>query len=261
MGAKLNLTDVTLLTASSVAIDDTHAALLHCLRGIDFGAVKMLSPLLPATPDSRVQYIYIPPLDLVGYSRLMIDRLSAYVQTSHCLIVQADGFVLDPERWQREFLQYDYIGAPWPVSGFESSGKKYVNNVGNGGFSLRSKKLLEVTSSMGFDRYDFPIKSEDLLICHYLYEEMCATGIRFAPPQLAAQFSIESASANYGRSLDTVFGFHGKHWLKRSFLWNAASGLSVPQPIRRNELCSCGSGKKYKHCHGGYIYFGTPRFG
>ncbi len=261
MGAKLNLTDVTLLTASSVAIDDTHAALLHCLRGIDFGAVKMLSPLPPATPDSRVQYIYIPPLDLVGYSRLMIDRLSAYVQTSHCLIVQADGFVLDPERWQREFLQYDYIGIPGLCQASKVPEKGTLTTLAMAGFLCAARSCWRSRRAWASTDTTFRSSRRNLFICHYLYEKMCATGVRFAPPQLAAQFSIETASANYGRSLDTVFGFHGKHWLKRSFLRNTASGLSVPQPIRRNDLCSCGSGKKYKHCHGGYIYLGTPRFG
>jgi preprotein translocase subunit SecA len=27
-------------------------------------------------------------------------------------------------------------------------------------------------------------------------------------------------------------------------------GDSVPQPVSRNAPCPCGSGKKFKHCHG-----------
>jgi hypothetical protein len=51
--------------------------------------------------------------------------------------------------------------------------------------------------------------SEDLLLCHFLYEDMRRAGIRFASPELAAYFSIESPAATFGQS----FGFHGKHWL------------------------------------------------
>lgn len=221
MAAKLNLPNVTLLTATAVNVDQTHAALLHCMQCADFGAVKMLCPEPPAVPDPRVQLIRIPYIDFLGYSRLMIEELNAYVQTSHCLIVQADGFILNPARWQNEFLDYDYIGAPWPkFVVFTAPGNRRTqlklnkNSVGNGGFSLRSKKLLEVTSRLRFDRLDVPHKSEDLVICHWLYDDMCAAGIRFAPPELAARFSIESRSGLYGQSLDTVFGFHGKHWLE-----------------------------------------------
>jgi hypothetical protein len=32
---------------------------------------------------------------------------------------------------------------------------------------LRSKKLLDITSRIRFDELDFPLKSEDLVICHY----------------------------------------------------------------------------------------------
>jgi len=30
----------------------------------------------------------------------------------------------------------------------------------------------------------------------------------------------------------------------------AAAPVRAEQKIGRNELCPCGSGKKYKHCHG-----------
>ena len=177
---------MTLLTVTSVNVDQTNAALLHCAECIEFGAVKMLCSALPAITDARVQYIRIPPIDFLGYSRLMIEALNGYVQTGHCLIVQSDGFVLDPARWHQQFLEYDYVGAPWPeyvaISGPGNRRLRLDKNpVGNGGFSLRSKKLLEVTSRLQFDRLDFPLKSEDLLICHYLYDDMRAAGIHFAP--------------------------------------------------------------------------------
>ena len=89
----------------------------------------------------------------------------------------------------------------------------YLNKhrVGNGGFSLRSRKLAEVTSKINFNTLKFPIKSEDIIICHYLYEDIINNGIRFAPPKLAAQFSIESVDDNFERNINSVFGFHGKH--------------------------------------------------
>ena len=42
------------------------------------------------------------------------------------------------------FFDYDYIGAPWP--------NNFVNRVGNGGFSLRSKKFLELTAKIPYNK-------------------------------------------------------------------------------------------------------------
>ena len=217
-GAKVRLPSVTLVTVTSVNIDETHDALLHCAECVKFGAVKMVCSALPAKTDRRVEYIRMPPIDFLGYSRFIIEALNAHIETSHCLLIQSDGFILDAARWRDRFLEYDYIGAPWPeYVGLTLGGRMRLdkNPVGNGGFSLRSKKLLEVTSSIRFDRLNFPLTSEDLVICHYLYDDMRAAGIRFAPPELAAVFSIESPGI-YGQSLDTVFGFHGKVWLEKA---------------------------------------------
>ena len=246
------LPGVTLLTATSVDIDPTHAAILRCVDQIKFGAVKMLSAAPPTKPDPRVQYVDIPPLDFIGYSRFIVEQLDAHIETDHCLIVQADGFILDAARWRPEFLEYDYIGAPWPeYIAFDGGGIGLLrldrNRVGNGGFSLRSKRLLKATSRLQFDGLDYPIKSEDILICHYLYDEMCAIGIRFAPPEIAALFAIESTRRLYGQSFHAVFGFHGKHWLDRAV---RAQDLSEVKEVRRNDPCPCGSGKRYKHGHG-----------
>ena len=40
---------------------------------------------------------------------------------------------------------------------------------------------------------------------------MIDNGIRFAPPKLAAQFSMENVDHLYGQNVNSVFGFHGKH--------------------------------------------------
>ena len=66
-------------------------------------------------------------------------------------------------------------------------------------------------AKINFNSLKFPIKSEDIIICHYLYKEMIDNGIRFAPPKLAAQFSMENVNHLYGQDVNSVFGFHGKH--------------------------------------------------
>ena len=85
------------------------------------------------------------------------------------------------------------------------------NLVGNGGFSLRSRKLLKTIAKINYDSLKFPIKNEDIIICHYLYKEMIDKGIRFAPPKLAAQFATEGWHHLYGQDANSVFGFHARH--------------------------------------------------
>ena len=221
MKKKLALPNVTLLAATSVEIDQTNFNLKISSEDIEFAEIKFLSSSVPSRKYPDIKYISIPQMNLSDYSRLMIEDLHKYFKTSHCLIVQSDSFVVNSDLWKEEFLEFDYIGAPW-------SNKVQVNPnlvlnmeknpVGNGGFSLRSRKLVETTAKINFDSLKFPITSEDVLICHYLYKEMIASGIRFAPPKLAAQFSMENENHLYGQDVNSVFGFHGKHL--RNYFYN-----------------------------------------
>jgi hypothetical protein len=210
----LSLPNVTLIAVSSVELEATDLALRISCHDIDFGHIKFLCSESWVSLDPKIQTIKIPKLDIIGYSRFILCDLVQYVDTPYCLVIQADGFVLNASRWQPEFLTYDYIGAPWPPQLTLQPGNLSLdttrNSVGNGGFSLRSKKLLNETAKINFDSLNFPTKSEDLIICHFLYEQMVKAGIRFPAPELAAKFSIETQSAAYGQNPQTAFGFHGK---------------------------------------------------
>jgi hypothetical protein len=109
------------------------------------------------------------------------------------LCIQWDGFVLRGEAWDPAFLDYDYIGAPWPHF-------RDAYNVGNGGFSLRSRRLLEACKELPFDRSEL----EDVLICRRWRPQLEQQGIRFAPERIAQRFAYE-------RTIPTgdEFGFHG----------------------------------------------------
>ena len=210
----LSLPDVTLIAVSSVELDETLLALSISSHEIEFGEIKFLTSQSIVPANSKIKAELIPRLDIWGYSKFVLQDLNRYVNTSHCLLIQADGFVLNPSRWQNQFLEYDYIGAPWPEKLTLRPSKKILamkkNQVGNGGFSLRSKKLLEETAKIDFDALTFPSFSEDLVIGYFLLDQMLNVGIRFPAPELAAQFSVESPEAAYGQNPDTSFGFHGK---------------------------------------------------
>jgi len=67
-----------------------------------------------------------------GYSRFVIKDLNKHINSDFALLIQWDGYIVNPLVWNPKFQDYDYIGAKW---WWYSDG----HNVGNGGFSLRSK--------------------------------------------------------------------------------------------------------------------------
>lgn len=186
---------VTLVAVTSVALPATMAALGRSLAEVAFGHALLLSDQMPpGLAGSGIEWRRIDPLrSRADYSRFMLQQLCHHIETSHALVVQWDGFVRNGQAWRDEFCNFDYIGAPWP---------QYNDNyrVGNGGFSLRSRKLLCVTDAIGDD--DEP---EDSAICrtHRLQLEK-RYGLRFADVDTAARFSYER-----GASTGDQFGFHG----------------------------------------------------
>lgn len=129
-----------------------------------------------------------------AYSHFLLKGMRPYLNTSHMLIVQWDGYVLDPAMWRDDFLSVDYIGAVWPQY-------RDAHRVGNGGFSLRSAKLLDALMSEDIQ----PQHPEDICIARThrrLLEQRW--GIRFANEDLAHRFAFERE-----RKGPSTFGFHG----------------------------------------------------
>jgi len=228
MKKKLKLNNITLLAASSVDIDLIQDALKISAYEIDFASIKLLYSSKPKIKFPEIEYIQIPKMDLDGYSKFIIEDLYKYFDTSHCLIVQSDSFIVNPNEWHNSYLDYDYIGAPWTqiVSPKKNHNIELVNNrVGNGGFSLRSKKLALVCKDLNFLdlKLKFSISNEDIILCHYLFEHMKKNNIKFAPINVASNFSMEDEKTNnqYGYDVNKVFGFHGKHlqgFFKKRFI-------------------------------------------
>ena len=106
------------------------------------------------------------------YSEFILKHAVSHIKTSYILIIQWDGYIINPNSWDDRFLNYDYIGAKW---GWHQDG----NTVGNGGFSLRSKKLLEIMAGTQFQMISK--LGEDELICRY-YRNILESefGIKFA---------------------------------------------------------------------------------
>ncbi|WP_319005462.1 DUF5672 family protein [Novosphingobium profundi] len=179
---------------TSVNLSATIRALEVSLEQIAFGQCLLFTD---ARPERLHPSIRIVPVDRLtssaAYSQFLLNRLVDYVTTSHCLVAQWDGHVLDATRWQSEFLEYDYIGASWPQ--FDDG-----HDVGNGGFSLRSRRLMELCRAPDFEQ----AHPEDLAIGRTNRAWLEAQGLRFAPRELADAFSAERRA-----DVRRTFGYHG----------------------------------------------------
>jgi Protein of unknown function (DUF5672) len=210
----LHLPSVTLLGIDCVNVERLQLAMDICMREVSFGAVKLLTSL--PTTDARV--VPIPAITSIeAYSQFCLKELSAYVDTPHVLVVQHDGFILNPQAWQDAWLEFDYIGAPiqigeWTIDrhGVPQT-KRGSLVVGNGGFSLRSKKLLDLTAKLAAAGDFILSEPEDWAICYTEKAKLEAAGIRFAPAAVAERFSFEGRSLEYHIYKDS-FGFHGLRW-------------------------------------------------
>ena len=108
---------------------------------IQWGAVKFLSSKgKPEGLCNQAIYELTYPIQSINdFNFYCIYNLSNHVETTHALLIHPDGYVIRPWLWNNDWLQYDYIGAPWrddPTAYLDPWGKN--QRVGNGGFSLRS---------------------------------------------------------------------------------------------------------------------------
>jgi hypothetical protein len=210
----LQLEQVTLIGIDCVDFSRLQLAADISCREITFSAVKLLTSEMSDDPRA----ISIAPLmSIDAYSQFCLRELDRYIDTPYALIIQHDGFVLNASAWDEAYLTYDYLGAParagTTVYGYGAVPPHVVGTlvVGNGGFSLRSKKLLELTATL-IARGDFdPDGPEDWVQCYTNRALLESNGIRFAPSDLAERFSFEGRSKDYYRWQDS-FGFHSLKW-------------------------------------------------
>ena len=181
-------------------------------------------------PNIEVIHIHVPAFvdfqnDLTNICLNLTPRV---VSTDFNLIVQPDGFAVNPQAWDDRFWEYDYIGASWP---WMWGGGPYWGGpiVGNGGFSLRSRKLYNALLDLcpkwrvddwshdarinylrRFDRRCKDFIPEDMVVS-IGYRQILETkyDIAFCPPELANKFSVETMDPFTQYWLGRSFGFHG----------------------------------------------------
>lgn len=128
----------------------------------------------------------------------MVENLHSRFTTDFALIVQDDGFPM--RQGLEDFVgKWDYIGAPWVrhTSYWDLYPSRYC--VGNGGFSLRSKRLCEVASRI-YKKWFFHVPywafvlGDDMFYCKTLrfWFRNAVKNMKWPTREEAATFSVEN---------------------------------------------------------------------
>jgi hypothetical protein len=222
----LNLKNITVVSINTRDPENSIKAIERSSKYINFGKHILIS-------SEKIKHDYIETKiiekisNLEEYSYFCVKQLNSFIDTDFCLLVQPDGFVTNPMMWIDKFLNFDYIGAPWDIllsrQALYNCGihihdlSKVPIIVGNGGFSLRSKKFLHECS---LTDYNDPRIPEDNFVTISNREQFKNKGIKYADVSTAKRFSLECPIDLNEKNitLDAHFGFHGYHGYKKPLL-------------------------------------------
>jgi hypothetical protein len=228
---------IDLMIVNTLDHNIAQKTLAYCAKFFEFNNIIMIS-------DTKVNYENYISIKIDRFKNLheysdFCLRLIDYVKSDHLLLVQDDGHIVNPNLWEENFLNFDYIGAPWPASGrWLERFKKYDDNVheiikknikknrvGNGGFSLRSSKFLEYSTT--YDSCNGI--AEDIFLSLLNYEKATNYGIKFPDFATALKFSTESGLKGFKQRKEKKryiidpskhFGWHGKRCNNAETLMN-----------------------------------------
>ncbi len=209
---------ITIVAATSLAPNSHAEAIKRTDLCIPYECEKLLiSPVTLYNFDGKQAPLPSPwakngQWTLEDMADFTLTGLHKYITTDLAIIVHWDGYATNPEQWSDEFLEYDYIGAPWPEHmrflKRQADGKVGPHGrVGNGGFSLRSKKWLEAAAKLP----KLPRgKSEDVWVSSTQLNHFLKAGCKIAPLAVAMRWSFEYPIEEFPEwKLSDSLGFHG----------------------------------------------------
>lgn len=197
---KLRLPHITLIciTGRHNELEQHEEAIDKSSQGIEWGASKVVY-------DPRIQ-------NIDDWNHAVLYNLWRHVDSEFGLLVHPDGYVINPQCWRWEFMDYDYVGAPWPIPyatdtiSYRTPNGELVRQ-GNS-VSLRSRRIMELPT-----RFNLPFKpfhgntNEDGKLCVEWRDRLKTEGIKYAPLEVAAHFSKEHI-VEENKDIKETFAFH-----------------------------------------------------
>jgi hypothetical protein len=209
----LDLSNIALCCIDDVDTDRAIKVLNHCSNLCFFESINLFTSKKVSLPFG-VSVHQTQPLESVedvdNFIAQSLFKFIEHSKCSHVLLVQHDGFILNPHAWTNEFLCYDVIGAPAEEAGAPPTTEGVVRFF-NSGFALFSKKLLQAFSEI--------VESENIKSVSPLdgttsglvqpnginfREKFTELGFHYPSGELASQFSVEY-SEHKGS-----FGYHSR---------------------------------------------------
>lgn len=194
MQPKLALPDVVLYAIDTAQVGLTIKSMKKCMEQCDFGDVFLITnagvkaPFRVEVVSSINRYEDVPKFAVRG--------LNSFIKKPFALTVSWDAFIIHPEMWRPDFLNYDYIGPKWPWY-------KDGMTIGNSGFSLRSKKLSAILEAMPVEFTDK--FADDVFIGRTARPKLEKEhGIKYPAEAVADLFAYERSIPAH-----PTFGFHG----------------------------------------------------
>jgi len=172
----LNLDNVTLVLVdslddycnkSNIRIATISRILPKILENVSFGKMLIVNPfnknsnLIDKKIEQKIWNRNSNEIEHINwYCEFVVSKLPYLIETDYYLIMQWDGFIVNPNHWTYEFFKFDYIGGG--------------HSLLNGGFSLRKtetmKKIVEIGNPQSLSHYG--ISSEDhLYSCYFDFEK------------------------------------------------------------------------------------------
>ncbi len=205
-----SLPNVTLISYDNTPTPErTLRALQHCARLMQFASVVLVGNRRPQGMNGEVFHQVIEK----NYDAAMIWEVRGvkdYVETDFALCIHHDGFIINEGAWRDYWLDYDFIGSPWPPS---SLGGTMNRRVGNTGFCLKSKAFMEATAAIS-EKYTGRHPTEgrgwagDEYCCIEKRPQLEEMGIKFAPVSVACDFGWENNQPECPNGRPDAFGFH-----------------------------------------------------
>ena len=200
----LNLNNVTLISVDTLNPERTIFALNESMKNVKFASTKLitLDTFNPSNFDiDNIDLVYNNSLTTYeSVSNFILYEVFEYIDTDYAMFIEWDGYILNHNAWNKRFLDYDYIGAPWKVrrtskrwEGLSDVIDKNKFVVGNGGFCIKSRRLLKF---LGTDSYitgqiNDEYLNQDMSICRKNRRYLMDNGFTFAPTGIAHKFSAE----------------------------------------------------------------------
>lgn len=191
--------NVILVALGSTKITETVKAIKHCQKlALFYDTIYLTDSNIDESEIRHIKTRNIPSIK--DYQKFIVNESAEIILSSvsdtfngHFLCINWDGFIVNPDSWTDEFLNYDYIGAPWPW---------FDHMVGNGGFCLKSTRFLKAQQQIC---QNYTINhNEDVELCIVLRKYFESKNCKYAPTDIGYKFSTEIGDIDRNKS----FGFH-----------------------------------------------------